>query len=108
MSVPTLPEDLIDHGMTDDELADLWHKLVVELLNSQYSGRTHHNRRTYDAGCRGPLCCKSVREYGRRRSQTSPNEKYKYIDPILDHWKPVAVERIEVAQRAVLEQLTAS
>lgn len=107
MSVPDVPFDLRDHGLGNDELAELWQKLVVELLDTRFSGRTHCNRRTYDAGCRGPLCGKAVREHGRRRNQTTPNEKYRYIDAILEYWRPIAVARIEAAQAAVLRQLTA-
>lgn len=109
MSFPNVPEEIAgDHWMTDGELAELWHDLVVELLNPEFSNRTHNNRRTYDAGCKGPLCRKALREYARRRSTSSVNEKYRYVDLILDHWTPIAWERIREAQRAILATLTAS
>lgn len=108
MSWPEVPFDVTEHGLSDEELAELWHALIVELLNTELSGRTHHNRRTYDAGCRGPLCSKSTREYARRRNATAPNEKYRYIDPILDYWYPVAMQRIHNARESILRELTAS
>jgi len=108
MSVPALPEELADHWMSDDELADLWHRLCVELLDLKYANRTHHNRRTYDAGCKGPLCGKATREHARRRTKTNANEKYEFVDKILDYWYPIAVKRIQDAQAIILEQLTAS
>jgi hypothetical protein len=103
---PELPYELIDHGLTDLELAELWKEVVTELADPQFSGRTHNNRRTHDAGCKGPICKKAVREYARRRNSTSANEKYKFVDPILDFWTPIAIARIAEAQAKVVEQLT--
>lgn len=109
MSWPALPDELDGHDMTDSELAELWHKLIVELLDTDYIGRTHHNRRTYDAGCKGPLCGKAVREHGRRRQQVqAPSQRYFWIDQIIAYWHPIAVKRISDAQAAVLQKLTAS
>lgn len=106
--IPKLPSRLHDNGMTDAELSDLWHKLIVELLDTEYAGRTHGSRRTYDAGCKGPLCSKGVREHARRRNSTGPNVRYKFVDPILEFWTPIATERIASAQRKILSELTAS
>jgi len=106
MSVPSLPESLIDHGMTEVELADLWHDLIVELLDNEYVTRTH-NKRTYDAGCRGPLCRKAVREAGRRRFQNTVHEKYLFVDPILEYWSPIALERINRLRTKLVQELTA-
>lgn len=106
MSAPNLPLALCGSDLTTAELAELWQKIVVELMNSDYVGRTHGNRRTYDAGCKGPICGKAVREHGRRRTQTAPNERYKYLDPIIDFYWKIAVERIEAAREAMLAELT--
>lgn len=106
MALPKLPKELAGHSMTLDELAELWQKIIVELMDTEYMGRTHGNRRTYDAGCKGPICGKAVREHGRRRTQTAPNERYKYLDPIIAFYWTVAVERIDVAREAMLEKLT--
>lgn len=108
MKWPRIPVSVGEHGLTDEELAELWHKLIVELLNEEFVNRTHQNRRTYDAGCKGPLCSKAVREHARRRNRTnSPNERYKFIDPILDYWAPIAAERINRVRAKLVEELTA-
>lgn len=106
MGIPELPERFIDHGMTEQELGELWHALIVELLDNEYTNRTH-NKRTYDAGCRGPLCRKATREAGRRRHKTAIHEKYLFVDPILDFWLPLATERIERVRTRLIEELTA-
>jgi len=108
MSIPALPIELTDHKFSDGDLAELWHKMIAELLNAEYSGRTHENRRTYNAGCKGPLCTKAAREHTRRRMDGAPSLKYAYIDRILDAWKPIAQARISNAQQKLLEELTAS
>jgi hypothetical protein len=108
VSVPPVPEDLFDHGFSDKELGDLWHQLIVELLDATFVSRTHENRRTYDAGCRGPLCSKAAREHSRRRFSSPASPKYVYIDAILMDWKIIAEARIARAQQLLLEALTAS
>jgi len=107
MSVPAVPEHLGDHELEDSELAELWHSLCVELLDEEFSRRTHGSPRTYDAGCRGPMCTKGMRLRARRRTTGGANERYTYIDPILDHWCKVAYERIEAAKARILEQVIA-
>lgn len=103
---PEPTEELIDHGMTPQELGDLWVGLVEEILDPEYSNRTH-NKRTYDAGCRGPLCRKAAREAGRRRQRSGVSETYMFVDRLIDYWEPIARERIEALRVKLLEQLTA-
>lgn len=103
---PEIPADLIDHGMTEQELGDLWYELVSELLDQNFMSRTH-NKRTYDAGCRGPLCRKATREAGRRRYKNAIAEKYLFLDPLLDHWEPIAIQRIERLRNKLIQELTA-
>lgn len=105
MSYPALPAH-IKPVLEEDEIQDLWNKMIQELLNADWNGRTHHNRRTYDAGCKGPLCAKAQREHGRRRMSVSPSERYRFIDSVLDFWKPIAEERIEIARQQMLVELT--
>ena len=38
-----------------------------ELNDPAHEGVEHHNLKTYNDGCRGPLCRKRVRDYGRDR-----------------------------------------
>lgn len=39
----------------------------AELADPDYTGRDHHDLHTYNEGCRGPLCRKRSRDYGRER-----------------------------------------
>jgi len=105
MIAPDVPMSLIDHGLTERELSELWNGLIMELLDEEYSNRTH-NKRTYDAGCRGPLCRKAVREAARRRNRNAVAEKYLFIDPILECWQPVASERIARVRTRLVQELT--
>lgn len=41
---------------------DLRARIERELADSQYINRSHYHRKTYDAGCRGPLCSQAVSE----------------------------------------------
>lgn len=36
-----------------------------ELEDEKYNGMFHHEIKTYNAGCKGPLCRKRMRDYGR-------------------------------------------
>lgn len=38
---------------------------VLEELQDDRDGLTHHTRAGYKRGCRGPLCMKAMRDYGR-------------------------------------------
>lgn len=103
---PEIPQDLIDHGLDDDELQELWRELIVELLDEEYANRTHGSSRTYDAGCRGPMCKKSVRERSRRRNQVNASERYKYVELIIEYWYPIAEARVSEAKHRLVDQLT--
>ncbi len=105
--MPTLPEDLRDGEIYGEELVNLWKALIIELMDEDYIGRRHENRRTYDAGCHGPMCRKAIREHGRRRASTQPSEKYATLDAILDYWYPKAKEQIAIVRHQMLNQLTA-
>lgn len=105
MSLPTIPYEAADHDLSVAELSNLWHLLCVELMDKKFGGRTHGNRRTYDAGCAGPLCRKAVREHGRRRNKTNPSDRYRCVDLILDAWEPVATHRLQVAQELLLQEI---
>lgn len=91
--------------MTDVELAKLWSDLIRELMNPNLSGRTHGNRRTYDAGCQGPLCMKAVRENARRRREHGTSEKYLFVDQILAFWYPRAAMAIQDARNDLMKRL---
>lgn len=105
MAIPELPKSLHDHSMSAGDLSSLWQSVIVELMDPEYTGRTHGNRRTYDAGCKGPACSKASREHGRRRTQTAPNERYKYLDPIIDFYTSIATIQIQEARESILSKL---
>jgi hypothetical protein len=102
--MPAVPKDCEDK-LTDIELGELWHQLCVELLDTQYAGRTHGHRRTYDAGCQGPMCKKAMREHGRRRSTATPSEKYRYLDLIIEAWFVEATDRVAMVRTRLLEEI---
>lgn len=107
MGYPVLPSALSDHLLDNQDLSDLWRELIVEILDADYQSRTHGNRRTYDVGCHGPMCSKAVREHGRKRTGTEPSERYKQLDPIIDHWRPIAEAMVLQAYELMVEELTA-
>lgn len=97
MGWPEPPREEMLGMMDESEISQLWTDLIHELMDDTYAGRVHGNRRTYDAGCKGPLCTKAVRDHARRRQNTGISEKYRYIDPLLEFWAPIARARIRLA-----------
>lgn len=53
--------------MTIKTAQTLQRAIEKELANPKHSGRVHGRRGTYTLGCRGPLCRKANRDYGRAR-----------------------------------------
>lgn len=104
---PSLPDGSTeaDANKLDISLFGLWDEICREVCDAEYANRTHGNRRTYDAGCKGPKCSKAQREHGRRRTSTNPSEKYQYLDPIIDAWYSLAAARYREVQSAMLEQV---
>lgn len=45
--------------------AELPKDVLAELLDPDYTGRSHHKKATYAKGCRGPLCRKAERDEAR-------------------------------------------
>lgn len=104
---PGLPDGLTMEKATllGIDLLDTWHEICVEVCDTEYAGRTHGSRRTYDAGCHGPKCSKGSREYGRRRTSTNPSEKYKFLDELVDFWFTLASTRYAEVRASMLEQV---
>lgn len=102
---PGVPDALRPPYNSGINLDALWFELCMELADVKLMGRTHGNRRTYDAGCSGPMCIKATREHSRRRTQSKASGKYYWIDPILDVWYPIALERLREAQAKLLGQM---
>ncbi len=104
--IPEIPAGVPLEALDATELGELWHQICVELMDEKYAGRTHGNRRTYDAGCLGPACKRAAREHGRRRTQVAtPSERYVYVDLIIAAWFPVAADRVQAARQRLLEEI---
>lgn len=104
VNYPKLPADL-DVDMTEAQLDDLWCNLLMELAHPAWINRKHYNRRTYDAGCSGPMCRKAVREHARRRNSTNANNRYAILDAILSAWFPEANRLIQDVKHKMLTEL---
>lgn len=102
---PPIPTELRPPKDSGINLDRLWFELCMELADVKLMGRAHGNRRTYDAGCSGPACQRAVRVYARRRSSSSATGKYRWIDPILEFWFPIAESRLQEAQAKLLGQM---
>jgi hypothetical protein len=105
---PPIPTELRPPTAEGINLDRLWFELCMEMANVNLMGRTHGNRRTYDAGCGGPMCRRATREYARRRTSASAVGKYRWIDPILEFWFPIAEARLQAAQAKLLGQMLQS
>lgn len=101
---PELPESL-KGTLSKEELDQLWVALLEEIADTEFAGRKHNNRRTYDAGCGGPMCRKAVREHARRRNSTNASNRYATIDAVLEYWFPHAVELVEWTRKNILSTL---
>lgn len=53
------------------EAHDILVAVRKELLDPDWAHRTHGSRKTYVVGCRGPLCTKAQRDYGRQYQRTT-------------------------------------
>ena len=99
--MPPLPLGLDAEGI---DLKQVWSEVVHELADRKFRGRSHHNRKTYEHGCLGPLCRKANRDYMRRR--TTPNKKYQQLDPILVFFFEEARAQLAADEEAAPLRLT--
>lgn len=101
MSYPELPYGV---DPNDLDLDQVWKDVCEELTNPLYKNRTHPNRRTYDFGCRGPLCRKASRDYIGRRS---PNYQSRYVslNQVLLFFAEKASNQIAIHEASILEKL---
>ena len=102
---PQLAPDLYPDSELEIDLEAVWKALCTEILDRKYAGRTHGNRRTYDAGCHGPACSKASREYVRRRSGNSASPYYAAHDAVVTYWFPVALIRVDELYRNLVDSL---
>lgn len=50
-------------------------RVLSEMLDPRYARRTHAHRKTYDAGCRGPLCSLAMAQYDEARRRVRAAQK---------------------------------
>lgn len=108
--MPGLPVEIIryieDRGGDISDLRGLWSAVLLEVTDDDYLHRSHHNVGTYDAGCRGALCTKALREHPKRKRPDQPNERAERMerayDPVLEYFFTVAKFRLreDINQRA--------
>jgi hypothetical protein len=106
---PALPGELLQFPLDDIDILDfprqlevLWNEIIEELYDPRWVTRSHNSTGTYDKGCRGPLCRKSVRENARRKSDredTMTELAYRYLDPIMEYYHLVAKLRLNNYRR---------
>ena len=108
---PELPPEL---GITDPEilteLPELWREVCEELLVPMWRRRSHLHRKTYESGCRGPLCRKANRDFVYRTSEEEfiPRNKARRFDTVLMFFMVEAQHRIEEEEARMLEKILAS
>lgn len=73
------------------EAHDILIAVRKELLDPAWSHRTHGSRKTYVVGCRGPLCTKAQRDYGRQYQRDTRGHTrvrvsaLRAFDPLIHH-----------------------
>lgn len=105
---PTIPYDLLcnDELMKSVDLESVWRDVCEELTDPPYRNRSHHNPKTYNVGCRGPLCRKAIRDYMRRdRVNSSTQSRYALVNPLLMFYMKEALAQIAAHEAQVLEKL---
>lgn len=103
MTHPPLPKEF--QQSTKFNLNEIWAAVCQELADTDFQSRSHHNRRTYDAGCYGPLCRKAVRDHSRKRTGSSPRDEFRELDPILMYFFSEAQRRIREHMEDLLNSI---
>jgi hypothetical protein len=83
----------------------VWQAVCRELVDPDYKNRSHHNPKTYNVGCRGPLCRKAIRDYAGRRGNTSTKSRYALVNPLLMFYMQEAQDQIAAHEAQTLEKL---
>lgn len=113
-SCPEVPLEIFNVAADDADLTytlrcgELWEEVIDEVLNRDYIKRAHQNVGTYDAGCRGPLCRKALREHPRRKSPAGTTlqlREERIYDPVIEYFYVVAKHRIRTVQQEILKEL---
>lgn len=94
---------MIDRYIDDAGHYVVYLEALCELRATQFLGLDHGDRRTYKRGCRGPLCRKAMRDYGRvyQRARFQPEktrDTYKQrFDEMLNLIIKAQQDRVKVA-----------
>lgn len=106
---PTLPSELLQFSLDridildfPNKLDELWGQILEELSDPRWITLAHTSPATYDKGCRGPICRKSVRENARRKRDaldTYSESTYAHLDPILEFYYVIAKLRLNNYRR---------
>lgn len=113
-TIPEVPFAIFSLATEDPDLTyhlrceELWKEVVVEVCDSDYTTRSHHNVGTYDVGCRGPLCRKAHREHPRRKAPygvTMQVKEERIYDPVLEFFHTVMKHRVRKYQQDLLKEL---
>lgn len=87
------------------ELISMWVECVEEYFDESYAKRTHHNARTYQHGCRGPLCTAANRAQTRSRHGHVATGKFAILDPIIEHFFDTIQHEEQRSQSGLMESL---
>jgi hypothetical protein len=108
----TLPTTLYPpHGEFDtahamlDFLDNLWFECAQEWNDPRFLTRTHGNHKTYQAGCKGPICAMGMREVSRQRTNAEPRKPFVWLDPIINEYLEIMKEQEEIALKQVRERM---
>lgn len=84
--INTIPRELLpeDQVAARETLTELWKRCATEYTDTEYARRTHFSHKTYQAGCRGPLCVTASRQAARRNSGSAPREDLVWLEPIIE------------------------
>lgn len=93
------PLEVMDDLQLMSFLNALWMACAKEWTTMD--GWRHGNARTYNEGCRGPLCKHAAREASREKNSSEPRGKYVWLDPIIAHYR----HRLFVLERDNTEKL---
>lgn len=116
-SYPDIPVELMPDGIGEKEalhplvferdMEKLWSDICFELTDTQFTRRTHHNRKTYQVGCHGPLCLKANRDWAYRRASVGapPATEARKYDLLILFFGEQAKKRIAEQEAAMMERI---
>lgn len=70
----------------------VWIEIAREYNSGLYGNRTHGNERTYNEGCRGPVCRLGAREANRARKNQVATGRYVWLDKVIAEYDRVMLQ----------------